>query len=348
MAIKINKKIIFSYFKPPIIIAEISGNHNGNKKRFIKLIKQAYDNGADIVKIQTYEPKDITLPTKNNKYLIKKGSFKGSYLWNIYKKAQTPFSWHKAAFNYAKKRGKIIFSTPFSIRAVDLLEKLKVKIYKISSFEITDVNLIKYIAQKKKPIIISTGMCTIKDLNNAINIITKYHNKIIILHCVSGYPTKLSETNLKRINFLKNKYSKYLTGLSDHTNDITSSIAATCLGIVVIEKHFKGNFNFKTVDSDFSISSQNLKKLKEIVCDLHISLNKLNKKNNSSSKFKNLKRSIFANQDIKSGEVFNENNISSLRPKIGICASKYFKIIGKKAKKNLKKTEPIYMKNVNL
>ena len=194
--ININKNISFKYNSKPIIIAEISGNHNGNKKRFLSLIKSAFKNGADIVKIQTYEPSDITLNIKKKKFKIKNGIWKNKYLWNLYERAHTPYRWHYDAFKIARKYKKIIFSTPFSKKGVDFLEKLNVPIYKIASFEITDLCLIDYIASKKKPIIISTGLSTIYEIKNAIKVINKYHKKIIILHCVSNYPTAIEDSNL--------------------------------------------------------------------------------------------------------------------------------------------------------
>ena len=234
----------------------------------------------------------------------------------MYKKACTPFSWHKDAFKIGLKYKKIIFKNPFSPRGVDLLEKFKVPIYKIASFEITDYGLISYIASKKKPIIISTGMASIKEIKNAIKIIEKFHKKIIILHCVSNYPTQINDTNLNRINILKKKFDKYLIGISDHTNDIFSSIAAIPFGIVAIEKHFTID-NIKTPDSSFSINQNKLKKLKSVSKEIFESINK--KKNQTLFK-KNLKfrRSLFAKKDIKKNEKITLKNINSLRPTICI------------------------------
>lgn len=328
---------LFDY-KKPLLIAEISGNHNQNKIRFLKLVESAFKNGADLVKIQTYEPQDITLDTKNKRFKINNGLWKNNYLWDLYKKAHTPFSWHKSAFNIAKKHGKILFSSPFSKRGVDLLEKFNVKIYKIASFEITDFKLISYIASKKKPIIISTGMCSIKEIQNAINIIKKFHNKIIILHCVSNYPTKLKDVNLKRIDKLKKIFRDYKIGISDHTNDIFSSIASYSHGVVAIEKHFNLD-NKKTTDSDFSITPNKLKLLSQILMDLATKPKKNQKINGNMIK---LRRSIFASKDIKKNETFDIKNIETYRPKIGLCASSYFKLIGKKSKKNIKKGLPIF------
>ena len=351
MNIKINKNIIFSYRNPPIIIAEISGNHNGKRKKFMELIKKAYDSGADMVKIQSYEPKDITLNLTTKKFIINYGIWKGKNLWKLYKKAHTPFSWHKSAFNYAKKRKKIIFSTPFSIRAVDLLEKLKVPLYKIASFELTDISLIDYVASKKKPIIISSGMANKNELILAIKTIKKYHNKIIILHCISDYPTQLKDTNLARINYLKKLFPNCLIGISDHTKDLISSIAATSIGVVAIEKHFKDNKSLSSVDSEFSVDSKMLNKLKESTVALKSSLKKLKKKNPNEKKFKFLRRSLFAAKNICKNETFSRKNIQSLRPKIGICSSKYFQILNKKAKVDIEKNSPIYnhmIKKINL
>ncbi len=342
--IKINNKYKFSYKDPPIIIAEISGNHNGSKSKFLKLIKLACLNGADLIKIQTYEPKDITLNKDYGNFKIKKGIWKGKKLWNLYKKACTPFSWHNEAFKIAKKYNKEIFSSPFSIRAVDLLENLGCKIYKIASFEITDLKLIDYIASKKKPIIISTGMASLKEINKAINIIENYHSKIIILHCVSSYPTKLENINLQRITILKKKFPKYLIGLSDHTDDIYSSIAATQLGVAVIEKHFKNSNYDKTADSTFSLTPKKLKDLKDATLQISKSKKKISK--NVEKISVNLRRSIFSKNNLKRSQIITKDSIETLRPSIGICASKYFDIIGKKVRKNIKKGEPLFFKDL--
>jgi pseudaminic acid synthase len=326
--------------KKPIIIAEISGNHKGNKNRFLKLIKSAIFSGADLVKIQTYEPKDITLNKKSHHFKIKKGIWKNQTLWNLYQKAHTPFAWHKAAFKIARKHKGKIFSSPFSIRSVDLLEKLKCPIYKIASFEITDYKLIDYIASKKKPIILSTGMSTITDVKNAVRIINKYHNKVSILHCVSNYPTKIFDSDLSRIQYLKKKFPKNKIGLSDHTNGISSSILASQMGVEYIEKHYNMD-NVKTADSSFSISPFQLNELKEAINYL------FNKKRNVKNiQIKNLflRRSIYATKIIKKNEKITYKNIDTFRPKIGICASRYFKILNKKAKKQIFIGQPIFEK----
>ena len=206
MKIKLNKKKYFNLKKALLIIAEISGKHCGNKKLFLKHSREAAKNCVYLIKIQTYEPEDNTLRLKTKKFLIKSGTWRGKNLWDLYSNGFTPFSWHKDAFKLAKKLKIPIFSSPFSKRAVDLLESLKTPIYKIASFEITDLSLIDYVARKKKPIIISTGMATLTEIKRAIKIIEKYHDKIIILYCVSGYPTQEKDTNILTIK----KFKKFI------------------------------------------------------------------------------------------------------------------------------------------
>ena len=331
--------------KKPLLIAEISANHGGNKKKFFKLINSAFESGADLVKIQTYEPEDITVNEKKDYLKIKKGLWKNKYLWDLYREAQTPFSWHKEAFKIAKKRKKVIFSSPFSIRAVNFLEQLNNPIYKISSFEITDLRLIDYIASKKKPIIISTGMSSLDEIKRAIKIINKYHNKVIIMHCVSKYPTKLKDSCLGNILSLKKIFKKNLIGLSDHTRDIYSSIASLPLGIVAIEKHFRLDEIKKSADYEFSLSPQIFKNLRKAIDDISYSIQmKINNNlNNYNVKFR---RSIFAAKDIQKNERLNDKNIKILRPNVGIPAEYYFNILEKKTKKSIKKNSPIFKKDL--
>lgn len=342
--IKINNNLTFAYNKPPVIIAEISGNHGGNKKKFLKLIKSAFMNGADLVKIQTYEPQDITINKKREIFKIKSGIWKKKYLWDLYQEAHTPFKWHKDAFKIAKKYNKVLFSSPFSIRAVNLLEKFNCQIYKIASFEITDLKLIKYIASKNKPIIISTGMASFKEISLALIEIRKFHNKIIIMHCVSSYPTKLEDINLKRINKLKKIYNSCLIGLSDHTEDIISSLLSIPHKVVAIEKHFKLNNKNQTVDSTFSITPKELNKLKSNSLSVYNSYKKKPKKSEKISI--KLRRSIYAKEDIEKNSILSEKNIDTYRPFVGICASKYFKVLGTRTTKKIKAGNPIFGKDL--
>ncbi len=343
MKLKINNKISIDSKKKPIIIAEISGNHAGKKSLFLEHIRLAARNGANMIKIQTYEPQDITLNLRDKRFKINKGLWTGSCLWDLYQKAHTPFSWHKDAFRLAKKLDITLFSSPFNIRAVDLLETFNVDLYKIASFEITDLKLINYIAKKRKPIILSTGMASVKEINNAIKVIEKYHKKIILLYCVSGYPTKEKDVNIITLNKFREKFKNYLIGMSDHTNNIFSSLAATALGASVIEKHFIISKKNKTTDSDFSIDVKDLNKLKIYTEKIHLSLGKafIGLKKNEQNSVR-LRRSMFATKDIKKGEKFSDKNIACFRPKVGLGSENYYKILGKKSKRTFKKNSPIY------
>ena len=347
MKLKVGNKLFINTSGRPLIVAEISGNHNGNKKSFLDHIISAKKAGADMIKIQTYEPQDITIKSNKGKFLIKKGIWKGKNLWDLYKKAHTPFLWHKEAFKLSKKLKIPLFSTPFSKRSLNFLSKFKPNIYKIASFEITDLSLIKNIAKKMKPIIISTGLSTYEEIDNAIKVIKKYHNKIIILYCVSGYPTPERESNVSNITKLKKKYKNYIVGISDHTNDINSSLASTVLGAKLIEKHFKISEKVNSPDSKFSINYKQLKDLREKSEKIYETLgNQSFNKKKSEKENLYLRRSIFATRDIKKNEKLNEKDIVSKRPKIGIGSEFYFKILGKKINKNIKKNEPIYQKNL--
>lgn len=342
--IKINKNLIFSKNKRPVIIAEISANHCGSKKLFLNLIKQAHKSGADAVKIQTYEPQDITLESNDNNYKIKKGIWKNKFLWRLYQKTQTPFNWHDEAFALAKKLKINLFSTPFSLRSVDLLEKHKVKFYKIASLENNDFMLIEKIAKTRKPIIISTGASNINEIRNSLKLINKYHNKVIILHCVTEYPTSNKNANLNRVKTLQEVFKNNLIGISDHTNDIDTSLAAVPLGVVAIEKHFK--FDKKnSLDSKFSINSKKLIKLRK-KSEIYFDALGTSKLENKSNEFFQHKRSLFAKKDIKENELLNSRNVISLRPKIGISASKINIVFKKRSKKKILKNSPIFFKDI--
>lgn len=333
----------FKKIKRPLIITEISGNHNGNKKSFLNHIKIAAKNGADMIKIQTYEPEDITLKRFDKNFRINKGVWKGQYLWNLYEKAHTPFKWHKDAFKLANKLKIPIFSSPFSKRAVDLLEKLNVKLYKISSFEITDLELIQYIAKKKKPIIISTGMASLSEIKNAIKCIRRYNKKLTILYCVSGYPSTEKDVNLNTLKRFKKLFSSYNIGLSDHTDNIYTAFAATALGVSLIEKHFIISKKIKSADNEFSINPMQLKEMKKGIIKIHSSLGKakIGPKKIEKTSIK-LRRSIFATKNIKKGEKFTRDNIANYRPKVGVGSEKFLKVIGKKSNRNISKFSPIY------
>lgn len=343
MKIPINKNLSFCKNSRPLIIAEISCNHKGDKKNFLNHIKLAKKHGADLIKIQTYRPQDMTV---NKKFKINSGIWKGKNLWNLYNEAHTPFEWHKEAFNLAKKIRIPLFSSPFSIEAVNFLEKnFSPPLYKIASFEITDLKLIKKIASLKKPIIISTGMANFREIDDALRTINKFHNRIIIMHCVSGYPTPEGEANIRFISKLQKRY-KNLIGLSDHTNNIYSSLASIPFGVVAIEKHFIKSNKLKTFDSQFSLNPQQLNGLKSSSKKIYMTLGQAKKNDIKSERHRNLRRSIFTIKKIKKNEKITFNNINTFRPKIGICASEFFKVLGKVAKYDLAIDQPLQWKHL--
>ena len=344
MSIRYNYKTFFTNKDGPTVIAEISCNHNGKKSSLLNHIKSAKKAGADIIKIQTYRPEDIVI---RNNFKIGSGIWKGINLWKLYNKAQTPFEWHEDAFKLARKLKIPIFSSPFSIEAVRFLKKkFNPPIYKLASAEITDLKLVKEIAITKKPIIISTGMASFKEIDKVLKIVRRYHKKILLMHCVSGYPTPDHEANIGFIHKLKIRYPNIPIGLSDHTKNIYSSLASVPLGIVAIEKHFKMSKNIKSLDSKFSIDPAQLIQLKSSCKRIYNTLGKASKNAKSEKETKKLRRSIFITKFIKKNEKISSKNINTFRPKIGICASEYFNILGKHAKKNLPPNKPLYWSNL--
>ncbi len=238
---------MFKDLTRPYIIAEISGNHNGSKERAIKIIESAKKNGADCVKLQTYTPDTMTIQSEQEDFKISSGLWEGYNLYDLYKEAHTPYEWQKELFKYAKSINIPIISTPFDETAVDLLESIECPFYKIASFELTDLPLIEYVAKTKKPIIASTGMANEEEIHEAVEVMNKYGcGEIVLLHCVSGYPTPADQINLETINLLKNKF-KTEVGLSDHTIGNTSAILSVAYGVKVIEKHYTLKRNIEQI-----------------------------------------------------------------------------------------------------
>ena len=326
----------------PYLIAEISANHCGKFEIAKKLIKCAKENGADAVKLQTYSPETMTLNSNKKMFKINEGIWKGYKLWDLYKKAQTPLNWHKQLFDYSKKIGIKIFSTPFDETAVDFLEKLNCPFYKVASFEMTDLNLIKKIAKTKKPMIISTGTSSMKEIELTFKTAKKYGCKdITLLYCVSNYPSDAKDFNLNNILELKKKFSCRV-GLSDHSNDNRVSFSAVCLGAEVIEKHIGLENQKKGLDIKFSIKGKEILEFRKNI-DLAKSLVQkkifYRSKKEDSGKF--YRRSIFTIKKILKGEKFTNENIRILRPYKGVPSFYYDKIIGKKSPVNISSSEPI-------
>ncbi len=333
----------------PFFIAEISANHNGDLQMAKKLIKCAKENGADAVKLQTYDAESMTIDSKKKYFKISDGIWKNFYLWDLYSKAKTPYKWHDALFNFAKKQKIKIFSTPFSEKDVDFLEKLNCPFYKVSSFEMNDLNLIKKIAQTKKPMIISTGVSNLDEIELAYKTAKKYGSKkIILLYCVSNYPSKLEDFNLNNIKILKEKF-KCDIGLSDHSTDNRVGISAIAFGATVFEKHIALKNQKKGFDLEFSLKGDEIKKYIE---DINVSFNLIGKnfffRSKNEMKNKKFCRSIFTKTKIKKGEKFTTNNIVKIRPGNGISPKYFDKLLKKKSPINIDKQSPIPNKIISI
>lgn len=324
------------------LIAEISSNHCGDFNLAKKLVKCAYKNGADAVKLQTYTADTMTLKSDKKYFRIKEGLWKNYTLWDLYNEAHTPLKWHKKLFEYGKSLGIKVFSTPFDNSAVDFLEKLNCPMYKIASFEMTDLNLVKKISQTKKPIIISTGMANLNEIETTVKTAKKNGAEdITLLYCVSNYPSQVSDFNLNNIKILKKKF-KCKVGLSDHSIDNRVAIAAVACGAEVIEKHIALDNQKKGLDIEFSIKGKEISKLRN---DIDVSFELLGKniffRNKTENKSKVFRRSIFSTKNIKKGEKFTKTNIRTVRPGHGLDPKYFNKILNKRSPMKIKKNEPL-------
>tara|TARA_B110000003_G_scaffold276490_1_gene323282 strand:- start:20833 stop:21849 length:1017 start_codon:yes stop_codon:yes gene_type:complete len=331
-------------FKKPFLIAEISANHGGKIGNAKKLILLAKKGGANAVKLQTYDANMMTLNLSDKRFIIQSGIWKNYKLWDLYNKAHTPLNWHKELFTFARKNKIEIFSSPFSEEAVDLLEKLKCKFYKIASFEMNDLNLIKKVAKTNKPMIISTGLANLSEISRSVKVAKKFGCKdLTLLYCVSNYPSENNDFNLNNLEILKKKF-KCRVGLSDHSVGSSISCMSIVKGAEVIEKHICLN-NVKTVDSKFSLDANNISKFKK---DLNDAYDLVNNKKFSRTKSelgnKIFRRSIYATSDIKKNQKFSKKNIKTFRPELGLSATYYLKILGLRAPFNIKKNSPLSKK----
>lgn len=329
--------------KRVFIVAELSANHNGSLKNALDTIKAAKEAGADAIKLQTYTADTITLDCDNDYFKIKQGTlWDGKRLYDLYKEAYTPWEWHKELFSCAKSLGLICFSTPFDFSAVDFLEELNNPIYKVASFEITDIPLIRYIAKKQKPIIISSGIAELADIELAIK--TCYdagNDDVTLLKCTSSYPTPLKEANLITIPDMAKRFGVKV-GLSDHTLGITAPIVAVSLGAKVVEKHFILDRRMGGVDASFSLEPQEFKAMTKAIREAESLLGcvsyELSPKVKSS---RELSRSLFVVEDIAEGEELTSANIRSIRPGFGLHPKYYDEVLGKRATKSIKRGTPL-------
>ncbi len=325
------------------IIAELSANHGGDLEIAIETIKAAKRAGADAIKLQTYTADTITLNVKSDDFKIKQGTFwDGQYLYDLYLDAALSWEWHKPLFETARQEGLVCFSSPFDKTAVDFLETLNVPAYKIASFEITDIPLIEYVASKGKPVIISTGIAGLEDIELAIETCRKAgNNDITLLKCTSAYPAAPEDANLLTIPDMISRF-KVKAGLSDHTMGIEGPVVAVSLGAKVIEKHFILNKSVGGPDAHFSLDETEFKQMVNAVRVAEKMLGhvdyELDEKKLKSREFS---RSLYISEDVKKGELLNEKNVRSVRPGYGLHPKFYKEILGKQAKTDLLKGTPL-------
>lgn len=326
----------------PYVIAEMSANHNGNIDAAFRIIEEAKKAGADALKIQTYTPDTITLDSDLPDFQIKGGLWDGKTLYELYKWAHTPWEWHKALFDHARKVGIPIFSSPFDTTAVDLLEDLNAPAYKIASFEAVDLPLIRYVAATGKPMIISTGMADAEEIEEAIAAAREGGCKqLAILHCVSGYPAPAEDYNLRTIGDMIDRFG-LVTGLSDHTLDNTTAISSVVLGASIIEKHFTLDRNGGGPDDSFSLEPSDLEALCRDSKTAWKALGQVDYGRKSSEQGNvQFRRSLYFVKDLKAGDTITPDSVRSVRPGYGLAPKYFDQIVGKVVRVEVSKNTPV-------
>jgi N-acetylneuraminate synthase len=326
----------------PYVIAEVSANHNGKLETAMRIIEEAQKAGADAAKLQTYKPDTITLDCDSEDFKIRGGLWDGRTLYELYEEAHMPWEWHKPLFEHARKVGITLFSSPFDNTAIDLLEDLNAPAYKIASFEAVDLPLIKYAASTGKPMIISTGMADVQEIQEAIDAAREGGCKeLAVLHCVSGYPAPALDYNLRTIPDMIQRFG-LVTGLSDHTLDNTTAIASVAMGASIIEKHFTLDRRGGGPDDSFSLEPAELAALCYGAKTAWQSLGKVDYGRKSSEQGNaQFRRSLYFVKDMKAGDLITEECIKSVRPGFGLEPKHKSKIIGKKVSVNIPKHSPV-------
>jgi N-acetylneuraminate synthase len=341
MTINIKDRMIGPGY-PPYVIAELSGNHNGDIARAFRLIEVAKQVGADAVKLQTYTADSITIDHKGPGFVIESGLWSGRNLYELYNQAHTPWEWHPALFEHARKVGVTCFSSPFDSAAVDLLNRLEAPAYKIASFEIVDLPLIRRAASAGKPIIISTGMASLGEIGEAVSSVREAGGtQIALLHCTSGYPTPPEEANLATLPHLAAAFGT-VVGLSDHTLGHAVPVAAVALGAAIIEKHFTLARADGGPDAAFSLEPDELKTLVD-ACRIAFAALGTVRYDVAPSEAVNvtLRRSLYAVTDISIGEAFTERNVRSIRPGYGLPPKMLPEILGRRATVTISRGTPL-------
>ncbi|MEM7300513.1 MAG: pseudaminic acid synthase [Pseudomonadota bacterium] len=327
---------------PPYVICELSANHNGSLDRALMLIDEAAKTGADAIKIQTYTADSLTIDHDGPGFSIDEGLWAGRTLYDLYGEAQTPFEWHEAMFARAKENNVVLFSTPFDYPAVDLLDEIGAPAFKVASLEATDLPLIAYIASKRKPMIISTGTCNLGEIEEAYR--TAKENgcdDVILLHCVSSYPAATEDSNVRVVPHLRDTFG-CVSGLSDHTFSSAAAVASIALGGCVIEKHFTTARADGGPDSEFSLEPDEFQSLVEDCKGAWMSLGEVTYEIGASEAVAAaFRRSLYVVADIALGEAFTHNNVRSIRPGYGLTPKLLPEVVGKKARRALKRGEPL-------
>ena len=342
MEFKINNSTI-SKTQPTYIIAEISCNHEQDINKALRLIEAAKECGANAVKFQTYTPDTITLDCNNEYFQIKQGTvWDGMTLYELYSKAYTPWEWFPILQKKSTELDLDFFSSPFDVTSVDFLEKLNVPCYKIASFEVCDHILLKRIAKTGKPVIMSSGVSDLKELEESIKVLKDNGCKdICLLKCTSSYPAPIENANLKTIKDMSERF-KVISGLSDHTKGIEVPVAAVCLGARIIEKHFKLEDNSNSPDDAFSLTPPEFKNMVDSIRKVEKAIGTIKyNKDGQEKKNQKFKRSLFVAKDMKEGDIFTDKNIRSIRPGDGLHTRHYSEVIGKKCNKDLSKGTPL-------
>lgn len=330
----------FQQINKPFIIAEMSGNHNHSLERALQIVDAAAESGVDALKLQTYTADTMTIDKSDGEFFIEDANslWKGESLYSLYQKAYTPWEWHKAIFDRCKEKGIVCFSTPFDFTAVDFLEELDCPIYKIASFENIDIPLIKRVAQTGKPMIVSTGMASISELDDLVRTAKKNGcQDLTLLKCTSSYPATPEGTNLLTIPHMKELF-KCNVGLSDHTLGIGAAVASVALGATVIEKHFTLSRADGGVDAAFSMEPAEMAQLVrecntacEVLGEVSYEIQEQEKK---SVVFR---RSLYIVEDMKAGDIITEKNMRSIRPGLGLYPKYYEDLLGRKVRRNIAK-----------
>lgn len=325
------------------IIAELSANHNGSLETALATIKAAKRAGANAIKLQTYTADTLTIDCDKPDFIIKSGSiWDGRTYYDLYKEAFTPWEWHEVLFKAAKDEGLVCFSSPFDPTAVDFLEGLNTPAYKIASFEITDIPLIEYVASKGKPVIISTGIATDEDIQLAIDACKGMGNEqVALLKCTSSYPAPIDEANMVMVKDMAERFG-VITGLSDHTMGSTVPVVATCFGAKIIEKHFILDRSIGGPDASFSMTEEEFAQMVKLVRETEKAIGIVDYNlTDKQIKGREFSRSLYIVKDIKSGEIFTEENVRSIRPGYGLHPKYYKDVLGKKAKRDFMRGEPL-------